>query len=178
MPRKSQIGESFGPVHRNAMPTAPAHTAAMISKVGHLGGAGAGAGAGPAMISKVRHSRGLTPTAADPKEKLPSESVRGCSEKVLKASGEPFGVEGLRFGVESFTRNVVSPHLVAERAQVRLEKRMRRKAEDGHEGTVASGFGTREALRSAFGASSGTRNRLRWRIPTSGRPSTAEGQET
>ena len=36
------------------------------------------------------YSRGLTPTAADPKEKLPSESVRGCSEKVLKASAEPF----------------------------------------------------------------------------------------
>ena len=140
------------------MPTAPAHTAAMISKVGH--------------------SRGLTPTAADPKEKLPSESVRGCSEKVLKASGEPFRVEGLRFGVESFTRNVVLPHLVAERAQLRLEKRMRRKAEDGREGTVASGFGTRGALRSAFGASSGTRNRPRWRIPTSGRPSTADVQET
>ena len=35
-------------------------------------------------------SRGLTPTAADPKEKLPSESVRGCSENVLKASAEPF----------------------------------------------------------------------------------------
>ena len=123
-------------------------------------------------------TRGLTPTAADPKEKLPSESGRGCSEKVLKASREPFRVEGLRFGVESFTRNVVSPHLGAERAQLRVEKRMRRKAEDGREGTVASGFGTRGALRRAFGASSGTRNRPRWRIPTSGRPSTAERQET
>ena len=89
-----------------------------------------------------------------------------------------FRVEGLRFGVESFTRNVVSPHRGAERAQLRVEKRMRKKAEDGREGTVASGFGTRGALRSAFGASSATRNRLRCRIPTSGRPSTADVQET
>ena len=28
------------------------------------------------------------PTAADPKEKLPSESVRGCPEKLLKASAD------------------------------------------------------------------------------------------
>ena len=59
VPRKSQMRESFGPVQRNAMPTAPARTPAMISKV-HLGwglglefaksapwlGAGAGAGVG------------------------------------------------------------------------------------------------------------------------------------
>ena len=37
VPRKSQIRESFGPVQRNAMPTAPARAPAMISKVGHLG---------------------------------------------------------------------------------------------------------------------------------------------
>ena len=45
VPRKSQIRESFGPVQRNAMPTAPARAPAMISKVGHLGlGLGTGAG--------------------------------------------------------------------------------------------------------------------------------------
>ena len=54
-----------------------------------------------------------------------------------------FRVERLRFGVESFTRNVVSPHRGAERAQLRVETHMRKKAEDGREGTVASGFGTR-----------------------------------
>ena len=129
-------------------------------------------------LSLGEDSRGLTPTAADPKEKLPSESVRGCSEKVLKASGVPFRVEGLKFGVESFTRNVASPHLVVERTQLRLEKRMRRKAEERRERTVGSGFGTRGALRSAIGASSATRNQPRWRIPTSGRPSTADVQET
>ena len=84
VPRKSQIRESFGPVQRNAMPTAPVRA--------------------PAIISKVGHSRGLTPTAADPKQKLPSESVRGCSEKVLKASGEPFRVEGVKiWGGEFYT---------------------------------------------------------------------------
>ena len=35
--KQSQIRESFGPVHRNAMPTAPAHTAAMIREAcGHF----------------------------------------------------------------------------------------------------------------------------------------------
>ena len=89
-----------------------------------------------------------------------------------------FRVEGLRFGVERFTRNVVSPHLVAERAQLRLEKRMRRKAEERRERTVGSGFGTRGGLRRTIGASSATRNLPRWRIPTSGRPSMADVQET
>ena len=36
--KQSQIRESFGPVQRNAMPTAPARAPALISKVGHLGG--------------------------------------------------------------------------------------------------------------------------------------------
>ena len=80
--------------------------------------------------------------------------------------------------MESFTGNVVSPHHGAERAQLRVEKRMRKKDEDGREGIVASGFGTRGALRSAFGASSATRNRLRWRIPTSGKSCTAAVEET
>ena len=51
VPRKSQIRESFGPVQRNAMPTAPARAPAMISKVGHLGAGGAAAGG----VSKIRH---------------------------------------------------------------------------------------------------------------------------
>ena len=89
-----------------------------------------------------------------------------------------FRVDGLRFGVESFTRNVVSPHRGAEIAQLRVEERMRNKAEDSRQGTVPSGFGTRETLRSAFGASSVTRNRLRWHIPTSGRSCTAPVEQT
>ena len=47
--RKFQIRESFGPVQRNAMPTAPARA--------------------PAMISKVGHSRGLRPLPPTPKKK-------------------------------------------------------------------------------------------------------------
>ena len=47
VPRKSQIRESFGPVQRNAMPTAPARA--------------------PALISKMVHSIGLRPHPPTPK---------------------------------------------------------------------------------------------------------------
>ena len=70
VPRKSQIRESFGPVQRNAMPTAPAR--------------------GPAMIQNP-HSRGLRPLPPTPRESCRGEVSEGASETVLKSASDIFG---------------------------------------------------------------------------------------
>ena len=70
-----------------------------------------------------------------------------------------------------------APETVLKSASERFPGRVLR-TQDSRQGTVPSGFGTRETLRSAFGASSVTRDRLRWRIPTSGRSCTAPVEQT